>query len=574
MREFEGKMGFSPAEEALIKALIADKMLEAEQIPYLSARRSRGESLREVLCRLNLIGEERLLSFLAGYFALPQVSLSRIEADPAAVSMVPEEIARRYRLFPFALKKNGTGKPSLCVALADPDNSQAVETVRLFSGMNVEVALAAPQEIDKAVQRYLIVGNSVARPEREKERGQEIRGTWNLDAEMNHNGDGAHSVRLVNSLLYQAVLQNASDIHWEPQEQGITVRFRIDGRLALNCRLPSEATDSMIARLKIMAGMDTTEHRIPQDGSFTTIVGGRKIDMRVSSLPTVYGEKIVARILDPETAMLPLAELGLHSGLENDLRRILQRLNGMLLTVGPTGSGKTTTLYALLRELDHRGLNIVSIEDPVEYRIPGVNQVKVNPKTDLTFAKGVRAILRQDPDVIMIGEIRDEETARMSARAALTGHLVLSTLHTKTAAEALTRLLDMGLEPYLVGAAIGGILSQRLVLRLCEYCRTEYALSGEEKALLPPGFSLEKGYKAGGCNRCGYTGYRGRIGIHELLLYSPLIKEMILAKRSPAEIERAARSEGMTPMIYDGLNKVRLGITSLEEVVRSVPDIH
>ncbi len=571
--ELKANPVISMVEMDLWDALVKRQIITGVDISHIAGEKRADEGLGDVLYRLGLITGAELRSCLADYYGLAQISLAHSVIDLNAVRLIPEEIALRYRLIPVRIDRSNSRSAVLRVAMADPGNLQALEAVRTFSGMEVEGVVADLREIKDAIQRYLVVENSIAQLAGGPGKFSEETGSWILDEGIHSGEEQSPAVRLVNSLLYQAVSKGASDIHWEPQEQGLNVRFRLDGSLSLNCILPSGSEERVIARLKIMAGMDITECRIPQDGSFEARLGKQKIDMRVSSLPTVYGEKIVVRILDPDMAKRSLHELGLTAEAENALRIMLRKQHGMLLAVGPTGSGKSTTLYALLQELDWRSLNIMSVEEPVEYRIRGVNQTGVNYKTELNFAKGLRAILRQDPDVIMIGEIRDEETARIAASAALTGHLVLSTLHTKTAAEALTRLMEIGLEPYLLAASISGVLSQRLVRRLCPSCLSEHVIGEYERRIFSSNIPFEKAYKAEGCPYCNYTGYHGRVGIHELLLYSPAIKEMILARKSPDEIAGKAKEEGMVTMLENGLVKVKEGITSLEELAHSLPEL-
>lgn len=502
---------------------------------------------------------------LTEYVGLERISLTEVIFDPQIVQKVSEELARRYTLIPLSLNSG-----RLQVAMADPTDVRAIDAVRLSTGYEIKPLQASPEEIDSAIRQHFTVEKSLAQLKKIPDQVQEEPSVWSIDsAEEILTQDSAPTVRLVDSLLHQAVKQGASDIHWEPSEQEFIVRFRIDGKLELRCRLPLIPARSVVSRLKVMAMLDVAERRLPQDGRIAIEVEGRKIDLRVSSLPTVFGEKIVVRILDPETAARPLEALGMSRIVENGMRNLLRLSHGLILVVGPTGSGKTTTLYALLRELDAQAMNIISIEDPVEYRLPGVNQVQVHPSIGMDFARGLRAILRQDPDVIMIGEIRDEETAGIAISAALTGHLVLSTLHTNTAAEALPRLLEMGIEPYLLAAGIRGVLSQRLVRLLCPQCKQIVTLNAEEKKALPWAKGVETLYKAEGCGHCRGTGYFGRIGIHELLLYNQSVKELVLSRNGASAIEQEAIKAGMVPLIEDGVQKAVQGLTSIEEVLRS-----
>lgn len=557
------------SEEEFLRYLVERSFLGKEELAGLSSSaRLPQERLAESLVRQGVLTAEKLAEALAAYFGVPYVSLTQVNIDPRAVQKISEQLARRYTVIPILYRPG-----ILRLAISDPGNLRALDAVRLFSGCEVEPVVAGAEEIMAAIRQYMTVNQTVDKLHSLSEPLAEEAGVWSVDdqKEQEAEEDGP-TVRLVSSLLQQAVAQNASDIHWEPGEHGFVVRFRLDGQLYPHCQLPLNIARSVVSRLKVMARMDVAERRLPQDGRLSIVIKGRKIDLRVSSLPTVYGEKVVVRILDAQTAERSLSELGMSPEVEAGVRSLLQQPHGLILVVGPTGSGKTTTLYALLRELKAQTLNIVSIEDPVEYRLPGVNQVQVHAKIGLTFANGLRAILRQDPDVIMVGEIRDEETARIAIAASLTGHLVLSTLHTNTAAEALTRLLDMGIEPYLLASTVGGILSQRLVRLLCPYCRTPYQFGEAERKVWG---ILEQAamYQAVGCSRCRGSGYHGRIGIHELLLYNRDIKKLVLTRHSSSEIEQAAIASGMHPLLRDGMSKAEHGLTTVGEVVRSATGI-
>ena len=529
----------------------------------LTEPRRPGERLGEVLVRLGLLGADALEAALSEYLGVPRLVWPGTFIDRTVAQLVPEDLARRYNLMPIAL----SGRV-IKVAMADPTNVRALEAVRLWTGYEVEPVLAGVAQVEELIRLHLTVEHSVAQLVRDHAQVRDEPGEWSVGASERAVQD-APTVKLVASLLQQAVAQGASDIHFEPRANELVVRQRIDGRLELARRLPGSAVRSVLSRLKVMASLDVAERRLPQDGRITFAVSGRSVDLRISSLPTVHGEKLVVRILDPVQAQRSLGELGLRPSLEEGLKTLLQRPHGLLIVAGPTGSGKTTTLYALIRELNAKELNIVSIEDPVEYELAEVNQVQADPKAGLDFARGLRAILRQDPDVIMIGEIRDEETAHIAISAALTGHLVFSTLHTNTAAEAITRLLDMGVEPYLLAAAICGVLSQRLVRVLCSRCKVPRILTPGEKAALGLPSEVEQLYAAVGCPQCRGTGYQGRIGIHELLLYNQNIKELILSRHSSSDLEEAAVAAGMVTLLKDGLAKAVAGVTTVEEVLRA-----
>lgn len=555
------------AEGGFGKFLLDHGKIDSSQLSQsLKKQQQSQERLGECLVHEGFLKREEMLEELGFYLGVPWIKLTEVEIDPVCARLIQEEMSRRYVFIPLKLHDN-----RLQVAMADPGNLQVMDNIRVLTGYPVEPFLADQKEIEAAIRKYVTVENSVAQLalSQKKDLQQE---SSELDRLENLDYD-APTVRLVDSLLMEAVSLGASDVHWEPHEDQFIVRYRIDGRLETRQKFPLAVARNLIARLKVMSRMDVAEKRLPQDGRTELTVSGHRIDLRLSSLPTVYGEKVVVRLLNPDTAQRTLQQLGMNSAVEESMRLLLKQPHGIILVAGPTGSGKTTTLYALLQELASEKLNIVSIEDPVEYRLPGVVHVQVKPSIGLTFAEGLRAILRQDPDVIMIGEIRDEETARIAIAAALTGHLVLSTLHTNTAAEALTRLMDMGIEPYLLGGAIRGVLSQRLVRKLCKECKQPHILSRVECASLGFDENFGEVFQAKGCPHCRETGYSGRIGIHELLLYDLKIKDLVLARQSALELERAALSSGMIPLYQDGLEKVRDGLTTLEEVWSSATGV-
>lgn len=552
----QGKITPRFFEEDFIEYLRSEKIVSIEELSMIRKQMDSGQDLESIL--KIFLPVEILLEYKSVLLGIKRMNLSEQQVSSAATLLIPEELARKYTLIPFAVKEG-----LLQVAMADPTNRRALDDVSLYSGYPVEPFLTGTEEIKVAIREYFTIRKSI------EENADKITGmalSWQVEEGLEY-GQEAPVIRLVDSLLRQAVREKASDIHWEPYEKIFNVKFRIDGLLEVKTVLPIRMARSIAARLKVMAGMDVTERRIPQDGRIMLNLGEKKIDIRVSTFATVYGEKVVTRILDEDTALRSLAELGMRKDVEEKVRKLLGQPHGLILVSGPTGSGKTTTLYALLRELQSVTLNIVSIEDPVEYRLPGVNQAQVNTKIGVDFAGGLRAILRQDPDIIMVGEIRDKETAQIAVAAALTGHLVLSTVHTNTAAEALARMLDMNIEPYLVSAAVCGVIAQRLIRKLCPFCREVRPISPAEKELF--GWdNIEFVYKAKGCRKCRGTGYLGRMGIHEYLPYNQEIKELVLQKSSSLLLEKASRALGIINLREDALQKVAEGHTSLEEAMR------
>ncbi|WP_407308265.1 GspE/PulE family protein [Desulfosporosinus sp. SB140] len=516
----------------------------------------------EDLVQRGLLSKKQLAEAMRRYLGIPEISLTQVIFDPGIVGLVPEEMARRYTLIPFQRQAG-----ILRVAMVDPTNERALRDLHVITGLEIDPVFSSAEEIQTAIRQHLTVEQSVAKLNHLVNHTLEEPGVWKENRDYDFQEEDAPTLKLVYSVLQEAVVQGVSDIHWEPRQKDFVVRYRIDGKLIRKHTFSSHVARSIVSSLKVMSQMDVAERRLPQDGRMTFSVGVRRVDMRMSSLPTVHGEKIVIRILDPEMAQRSLKDLGMRSEVEAGVQGLLKHSNGLILIVGPTGSGKTTTLYALLRELNAEEQNVISIEEPVEYQLAGINQVQVNLPAGLSFAVGLRHILRQDPDVIMIGEIRDEETARIAITASLTGHLVLSTLHTNTAAEALARLIDMGIEPYLLASAVSGVLSQRLVRRLCDACKISYQVSEVEKQVLRLPISTTHLYQPQGCLKCLGTGFRGRIGIHEFLPYSQEIKELVLTQHNTRDIEQQALVSGMMTVYEDGLLKVIQGLTTVEEVL-------
>ena len=537
-----------------------EQLAEAQQL-----QRDLGKSLGRVLIDKNYVSERDLVRALAEQIGMPFVDLGEYKIDPRAVTTVSEKLAKRYTLMPIGFED---GK--LVVAMSDPANVFALDDIRTVTGLEVKSVVATREDILDALRRY----NSMA--EEIEAIGEDLAGGMDdstLD-ELKAVTEEAPIVKFVNLLISQAVNDGASDIHIEPTERDLRVRYRIDGVLHEVMRSPKSIQAGVTSRLKIMAEVDIAERRVPQDGRISLAVGGKAIDLRFSTLPTVYGEKVVMRILDKTSVLLELKDLGFLEDNEKRYEEAYLKPYGMILVTGPTGSGKSTTLYATLNVVNKDGVNIITTEDPVEYRLPGINQVQVNKKVGLTFANALRSILRQDPDIVLVGEMRDRETAQIGIEAALTGHLVLSTLHTNDAPSALTRLTEMGVEPFLVASATDCVLAQRLARRVCPKCTVMER--PEPAALKVAGFPDDiveerpEIPRAMGCSACSNTGYKGRLAIHEVMTVTEEIERLCVARASSEEVRKVAIEQGMTTLRQDGLAKVLLGRTTIEEISRVI----
>ncbi|ALF11684.1 GspE/PulE family protein [Parageobacillus thermoglucosidasius] len=538
--------------------LVEAGLITEEQLEEALREKAPGQKLGDVLLQLGYITEQQLIEVLEFQLGIPHVSLYRYPIDPKLTNLIPKEFAKRHMVMP--LKVEGE---RLLVAMADPMDFFVIDDLRLSTGFHIETAIASKDDILRAINKYYDMDESVedflqmalaAETTVEEERATE---------------EDSPIVRLVNQILQLAVEQRASDVHIDPQETKVLVRYRIDGILRTDRALPKHMQSMLTARIKILANMDITEHRIPQDGRIKMNIDFHPVDLRVSTLPTIYGEKIVIRILDLGTALNDIHKLGFN---QLNLRRfieLIERPNGIILITGPTGAGKSSTLYAALNHLNSEEVNIITIEDPVEYQIEGVNQIQVNPNIGLTFAQGLRSILRQDPNIIMVGEIRDRETAEVAIRASLTGHLVLSTLHTNDALSTITRLIDMGIEPFLVATSLAGVVSQRLVRRVCRDCQEEQEPTKREIEIFARrGMKIDKLIRGRGCPTCNMTGYKGRIAIHELLVMTDEMRRVILNKEPFSKLRELAIKNRMIFLIDDGLLKVKQGLTTLEEVLK------
>lgn len=526
-----------------------------------------GIPLEKALEKLGFISEVDIAQVVAGALGVPFMDISDYLIDPEVIKLVPEATVKKFQAVPL-FKIGG----SLTVAMADPHNIEAIDEIRLKSKLdNIDPVLSTKDMIQKAIGQYYGAQGSIQDITKvlTREKLEEKIKTPKGLAEISED---TPVVKLVNLIIMQAVKERASDIHIEPEEDKVRVRFRIDGILQEAHNVPKHLQNILASRVKVMAKMDIAETRNPQDGRIQLKMESKNLDLRVSSFPTVHGENIVIRILDKSTVLLGLGELGFCDKDLNDFKRLVKKPNGIILVTGPTGSGKTTTLYAALSTINSPERNIITIEDPVEYEIPLIRQTQVNPKAGLTFANGLRSILRQDPDVIMVGEIRDMDTAEIAIQASLTGHLVISTLHTNDAAGSLTRLLDMGVEPFLVSSSIVAVLAQRLVRVICPSCKEMYTPSPELIKDLKITGKIDF-YRGKGCMKCRNTGLSGRIGLFELLVINDEIKNMITAKASAGDIKKKAVLLGMRTLYDDGMDKVRNGITTIEEVLRVTEEV-
>lgn len=482
------------------------------------------------------------------------------------IHKVPYEFARKRLLLP--LQQEGD---LLIIAVADLLDLEAIEEVRLLVGCAVKELLASREALEEAIERCYHQSEGAASELvdslRRSSEEPEFSESENEGYDLLHQQDASPTIRMLNAILLEAIQQGASDIHFEPLESGLSVRYRIDGVLQARHTPPKEYQSLLITRIKVIARLDIAESRLPQDGRIKLKVASRPIDFRVSTLPVVHGERIVLRILDKSNILLGLGKIGMRSSILDSFNHLIGMSEGIVLVTGPTGSGKTTTLYSALSEINSSQINIMTIEDPVEFKLQGMAQIGVNPKIQLTFATGLRHILRQDPDVIMIGEIRDRETAEIAIQASLTGHLVLSTLHTNDAPSALTRLVDMGIEPYLLSSSVLGVLAQRLVRRICPHCRMQYAPTLAELEAL--GLSQEVFFRGGGCAECFGTGYKGRLGIYELMAFTSPLKRQLIQSADSAGLQRLAIAQGMEPLRKDGGYLVGEGLTTSTEVLRA-----
>jgi len=534
----------------------------------LAEQAETGKPLPRVLIERGYVNEVDLVRALAAQVGLEFVDLSEVSVDASVATLIPENLARKYQALPIFWEEH-----RLVVAIADPSNVFAVDDIRAITGADIRTVVATSGQLAELIDRFHRLDGEVDTVAQEA--ADEL-GPGDDISSLSEIIEDAPIVKFVNLLITQAVADRASDIHVEPGERDLRIRFRIDGVLHEVMHSPKSIQNGVISRLKVMAEIDIAERRLPQDGRISLTVGGKPIDLRVATLPTVYGEKVVMRILDKGQAVLSLDELGFLPEVMVRYQESYTKPYGTILVTGPTGSGKSTTLYATLNILNDVSRNVITIEDPVEYRLAGINQIQVNARAGLSFATALRSILRADPDIVLLGEIRDRETAVIGIEAALTGHLVLSTLHTNSASSTPMRLVEMGVEPFLVTSALDCVLAQRLARRLCDRCKEAYQPT--ESELVEAGWRVEDLepnewptlYHHIGCSSCGRTGYRGRFAIHEVMLITEDIERLIIERRSTDDIQKTAVMQGMLTMREDGLRKVGMGQTSLEEVFRVV----
>lgn len=544
------------------EGVITQKQLE-DALEYQRMNPGKTGVLGKTLIHLGYCTEDDIARIIAKQAGVPLVSLEKFQIEASAVATVPVEVMKRYRALPIGFKE---GK--LMVAMQKPTDIMAIDDLRVLTGYDILPVFSSDSELEVAIEKYSRSTMEFDKGEEEVVQTEEIVSTP-------EDNEQKPAVQLANMILSQAVSAKASDVHIERYEKNMRVRFRIDGVLHDVMEPPVKMHASLVSRIKVMANMDIAERRVPQDGRMSLKIEGKQVDIRVASLPTTFGERLTLRLLDSSSKMITLEELGVAPELLSKYQEVIKLPYGFILVTGPTGSGKSTTLYAGLNAVDRVAKNVITIEDPVEYRMEGVNQIQINTQAGLTFESGLRSILRNDPDIIMVGEIRDINTAKIAIEAAMTGHMVFATLHTNDAPGAVSRLTEMGIEPFLTASSLVCVLAQRLARVLCSHCKEAFQVSRQELQKVPD-FPLGTWehevtlYRPKGCMRCSNTGFRGRIGIFELLFVSEKIQQLILAKASTREIKRAAMQEGMITLRQDGLHKVKQGITSLEEVLRVV----
>lgn len=559
-----------PTREKLIDFLVKNVVTKEQLDKAIEIQRTKGGSIGKILVDLGYVSEEKIMSALSKYLNLAPIDLQKVNIDPQVMELIPRSIATFYEVVPIS--KVGD---ILTVAMADPLNILAIDDLKMVTGYKIEPVISNHRDVKRAIDMYYTSTPDLEDvvkdiPISEVELPTEAEAEIDVDKLIKETGV-APVIRIVNLILYNAITSRASDIHIEPYEHEVRLRYRIDGVLYESSPPPKHMHQAIVSRIKIISKLDIAERRVPQDGRFRIRFEGKEVDFRVSTLPTSFGEKIVLRVLDKSALCVDLDKLGLEGYSLDTFYSCIKMPYGMILITGPTGSGKTTTLYSALSVLNTPNVNIITVEDPIEYQFHGINQVAVRPEVGLTFASGLRSILRQDPDIIMVGEIRDLETADIAIKAALTGHLVLSTLHTNDAPSAITRLVDMGIEPFLISSSVLMVVAQRLVRKICPNCKTKVKIKREVLERVGIEVKSEEDqwyYRGEGCNNCKILGYTGRIAIFEVLKVTPEIKDLIEHGASTMEIKQLAVKQGMQTLRMAGLVKAKEGITSFEEVLR------
>ena len=564
----------SPTQPRLGNVLVERGFITVDQLQNAldEQRKGPGKLLGEILTEKGFCTDDQVIEALATVFGLPYAKLEPRLSDPKCVDILPREYIEKNLVFPLFKIRH-----TLTVAMCEPTNLFLIDELRALTELEIHVVATSAKDIRRMIttlpdSKTFVIDDII------EDNGQtEVTLIETAIEDIGDETDFAGQspvIRLVNYVIYNAVKEGASDIHIEPAERCMRVRFRIDGKLYKSLEVPLNLLGAVASRIKIMASLDISERRLPQDGRVHVLLDGRKIDLRISTFPGSRGEKTVIRVLDTRSVSLNVRDLGFAEDILTPLQSAIQAPNGIILVTGPTGSGKSTTLYAALNEIASMENNICTVEDPIEYHLPLINQFQIQEKVGLTFSKALRTLMRQDPDVIMVGEIRDDETARTAIQAALTGHLVFSTLHTNDAPSAITRLINMGVEPYLIGAALNVVLAQRLVRRTCPKCKELYDPPRPlRKAIERMGYTIEKFFKGLGCRKCRNTGYSGRLGVHELLIINDELRDAIVAGASVAELRRIGATYGMVTLRHDGFRKVREGLTSIEEIIQIAGEI-
>jgi type IV pilus assembly protein PilB len=568
--------------DRLKQILLRDKLISPQDLEKaLQEQQKSGGELGKILVRLKFISEDTLSNALSESLGLPPINISRLKVDKSVIKLISKDVAMKYKIMPISLMGD-----NLTLAMADPLNIFTIDSVKTLTGYTITPIIGRTKEIDQAIQKYYF-GEEEGESASDKLNKiiQDTKDTSDVEvvAEQAAAGekgavetltDEAPIIKLTDTIIQQSVQAKASDVFIEPLENAVRVRYRVDGVIREIDRMNKVLCSPIVSRFKVISNLDISEHRLPQDGRFKTLLAGnREVDFRVSILPTALGEKVCLRVLDQEGTLLDLESLGFEPEALKRLKQCAAKPHGMILTCGPTGSGKTTTLYSILKLLNSPERNITTVEDPVEYQVKGINQVNIKANMGLTFAASLRSILRQDPDVILIGEIRDTETLDIAVKAALTGHLVLSSLHTTTAAGSVIRMMNMGIEPFLICSSVLAIVAQRLIRKVCPQCKEEYVITAEVAkkvgiARVSGNAKEVKAVRGKGCKTCFNSGYKGRLGITEILILSPEVKEVILARAGEVKIKEQARKEGMRTMREDGLIKALAGLTTIEEVLR------